>query len=64
MDRTCVSCRHFTDAHYSKTYISPTCQARGQDAAAYMRAYVCGVDEARLYEPKEHEASEKITSPS
>lgn len=49
----CCECRHFTDAHYSKIYITATCTQRGTDSAVYMRQYVCGVEEARLYEPKE-----------
>ena len=50
--KCCIDCKHFRDAHYSKTYISPQCTQRGTDSAAYMRAFVCGVDEALLYEPK------------
>lgn len=53
MERCCITCRWFRDAHYSKTYISPMCTQRGTDSAVYMRLNVCGVDEARLYEPKE-----------
>ena len=60
MDRCCINCRHFRDAHYSKTYIRPQCTQRGTDSAAYMRQYVCGVDEARLYQPRPetHEGTE------
>lgn len=57
MEKACISCKHFRDAHYSKVYISPTCTQRGQDSAAYMRQYVCGIDEARLHEPKTDETS-------
>lgn len=59
MERTCVSCRHFADAHYSKVYITPTCTQRGTDSAAYMRQYVCGLD-GHLYEPKPIEHDGKI----
>jgi hypothetical protein len=48
----CKDCKWFTDGHYSKTYISPTCKVRGTDSAAYMRAFVCGVENPTLYEPK------------
>lgn len=51
--KSCIDCKHFTDGHYSKTYISPTCTQRGQDSAAYMRQYVCGIDDAKLWEPKD-----------
>lgn len=50
--RCCIHCKHFRDAHYSKTYISPQCVQRGTDSAAYMRAHVCGLD-GKLFEPKE-----------
>lgn len=50
--KCCKDCRHFRDAHYSKTYITPRCTQRGDDDAMYMRAYVCTL-EALLYEPKE-----------
>jgi hypothetical protein len=50
--KRCIDCKHFTDGRYSKVYISPQCNQRGQDSAAYMRQYVCGVDEARLYQPR------------
>lgn len=50
--KSCVDCKHFTDGHYSKVYISPMCTKRGTDSAAYMRQYVCGIDEATFYEPK------------
>lgn len=49
--KCCKDCKHFTDGHFSKTYISPTCTVRGTDSAAYMRECICGVDEARLWEP-------------
>lgn len=52
MDRYCINCAHYADAHYSKTYQSPTCTQRGQDSAAYMREFVCGVEEARLFQPR------------
>ena len=50
--KLCKDCRHFTDAHYSKVYITPICTVHGGDEATFMRGYICGVDEARLYEPK------------
>lgn len=49
----CIDCKHFADAHYSKTCISPRCKQRGDDDCAYMRQVVCGI-EGELYEPKEH----------
>ena len=52
MEKACISCRHFRDAHYSKTYISPQCTQRGTDSAAYMRAFVCGVENPTLFEPR------------
>lgn len=60
MERYCCNCRWFRDAHYHKTYISPQCTQRGTDSAAYMRQYVCGLDEARLYQPRPetHEGTE------
>ena len=48
----CITCRWFRDAHYSRTYISPRCTVRGDDDCAYMRQYVCGLDEARLWESR------------
>ena len=50
--KCCKDCKHFTDGHYSKTYISPTCTQRGTDSAAYMREHVCGIDQARLFQPR------------
>lgn len=50
--KCCKNCKHFQDAHYSRTYISPICTAHGGDDAGFFRQYVCGVDEARLYQPK------------
>ena len=48
--KCCKDCKHFTDAHYSNTYISPTCTQRGTDSAVYMRQHVCGVENPTLYE--------------
>jgi hypothetical protein len=48
--KLCINCQHFRDGHYSKTYITPRCQVRGDDDAAYMREHVCGLD-GKLYEP-------------
>lgn len=64
MERTCVSCRYFTDGHYSRTYISPICIAHGGDEATFMRDYICGIDEARLYEPCESHQASADTVPS
>lgn len=50
--KCCKDCKHFLDAHYSKTYISPQCIQRGTDSAVFMRQYVCGLDGA-LYQPKQ-----------
>lgn len=47
----CKDCKHFTDAHYSKVYVTPICLAHGGDDAMFMRSYICGVDEARLFQP-------------
>lgn len=49
--KCCKQCKHFQDAHYSRTYISPVCIAHGGDDAVFMRQYICGLDEARLYQP-------------
>jgi hypothetical protein len=59
MEHACISCKHFRDAHYSKTYISPQCTARGADSAAYMRQYICGLD-GRLYEAQTSEVADKL----
>lgn len=68
--KCCKDCKHFTDAHYSKTYISPICTAHGGDDAGFFRQYVCGVDEARLFQPRpetregtEHDTQTKIQTP-
>lgn len=47
----CITCKHFRDAEYSKTYITPRCTQRGDDAAMWMRANLCGLD-GKLYEAK------------
>ena len=47
----CKDCRNFTDAHFSKVYITPICTAHGGDDAMFMRGYICGVEEARLFQP-------------
>lgn len=51
--KCCKDCAHYTDAHYSRVYVTPACTQRGQDSAAYMRQHVCGVEEARLYQPRD-----------
>ena len=51
MGHACISCKHFRDANFSKTYISPQCTQRGTDSAAYMRQFICGVDNPTFYEP-------------
>ena len=58
MERTCVSCRHFTDGHYSRVYITPRCTVLGNDAAMYMRRKVCGIDDPKHWEPKQPETRE------
>ena len=50
--KCCKNCKHFQDAHYSRTYISPICTAHGGDDAGFFRRYVCGIDAARLYQPR------------
>ena len=52
MEKCCKDCRHFSDAHYNRTYVSPVCIAHGGDDASFMRQYICGIDKARLFEPK------------
>lgn len=52
MSRACIHCKHFTDGHYSKTYISPICNVLGRDEdACYMRLRVCGL-QGVLFKPK------------
>lgn len=50
--RACKDCKHFQDACYSRTYIVPICLAHGGDDASFMRKYICGIDEAKLYQPR------------
>ena len=59
--KPCVECKHFTDGRYSRVYVSPQCNQRGQDAAAFMREFVCGL-EGRLWEPKDADTQAKATS--
>jgi hypothetical protein len=47
----CKDCKHFTDAHYNRTYISPVCLVHGGDDAAFMRQYICTLD-AKLFQAK------------
>ena len=65
--KCCKDCKHFQDGHYSRTYISPICTAHGGDDAGFFRQYVCGIDEARLFQPRpetregtEHDTQTKI----
>ena len=51
MDRYCKDCRWFKDAN-SRVYIDPRCTRLGDEDAKIIRLYVCGVVEARMYEPK------------
>jgi hypothetical protein len=51
----CVECKHFADAHHNKTYVTPRCTAQGDNDAMFMRQRICGVVEAILYQPKDHE---------
>ena len=60
----CFQCKWFADAKLHNTYVSPRCTVRGDDDCAYVRSHVCGVDDAILYEPKEHESQVKVLSPS
>ena len=50
--RCCKDCKHFQDANYSRTYISPICLAHGGDDAAFMRRYICGIEDATLFQPR------------
>lgn len=50
--KCCKDCKHFQDANYSRIYISPVCLAHGGDDAAFMRKYLCGIEDARLYQPR------------
>jgi hypothetical protein len=52
MEKCCKDCRHFSDAHYNRTYVSPVCIAHGGDDASFFRQYICGIDKARLFEAK------------
>jgi len=47
----CKDCRHFTDAKFSRVYVTPICLAHGGDDAMFMRRYICGLDEAKLFQP-------------
>lgn len=60
MERFCCECAHFRDAKMHRTYKTPRCTANGDDDCAYMRNWVCGIDEARLYQPRPetHEGTE------
>lgn len=49
----CVSCQHFKDARLHPVYITPRCTVRGDDDCSFMRAHVCGLEDAGLYESKE-----------
>ena len=52
-DKFCIQCKHFRDGNFNQyTYIAPECTQRGQDSAAFMREFVCGLD-GTLYEPKQ-----------
>lgn len=59
--KCCKDCRHFRDANHSKVYITPRCAVLGDDDARHIRQYVCGIEDARLYEPKTS-PQEAITS--
>lgn len=51
--KACINCKHFRDGNFNKyTYINPECTQRGTDSAAYMRAFVCGVENPTLFEPR------------
>lgn len=52
MERFCCECAHFRDAKMHRTYKTPRCTANGDDDCAYMRNWVCGIDEARLWESR------------
>ena len=52
--KTCVTCKHFRDAHYSKVYITPRCTIRGDDDAMWMRSHLCGLD-GEFHQPKHSE---------
>lgn len=63
MERFCCNCRWFLDSQMHRTYKTTRCTVRGDDDCAYMRQSVCGVDEARLYEPKTNETQAENKSP-
>ena len=46
----CVDCQHFKDARLHPVYITPRCTVRGDDDCSFMRAHVCGIEDAGLYE--------------
>lgn len=63
MERFCKDCAHYTDAHFSRVYVTPICTVHGGDDCAYMRHWVCGIEDARLYEPKTNETQAENKSP-
>ena len=50
MERFCIDCQYFRDGAMHRAYVTPRCTYRGDDAAMYMRQYVCGL-EGDLWEP-------------
>lgn len=61
MEKACISCKHFRDGHMSRTYITPRCKVRHDDAAMWMRANLCGL-EGRLWQPIEQPAPSADTA--
>jgi hypothetical protein len=55
MDRYCIACSHFRDGAMHRAYVTPRCTVRGDDAAMFMREFVCGL-EGRLWQPNEQAA--------
>jgi hypothetical protein len=61
-DKCCIHCKYFRDGNFNQyTYISPECTQRGQDSAAFMREFICGLD-GRLFEPKSVENHSHLES--
>lgn len=61
MERFCKDCAHYTDAHFSRVYVTPICTVHGGDDCAFMRSYVCTLD-GKLWEPAHADTQAKATS--
>jgi len=58
MNLYCINCKWFKDGAFSRVYISPQCNQRGQDSAAFMREFVCGL-EGKLWESSDDATPER-----